>query len=193
MNATSIGARHTPGPAADTPGMRTPLCSALVLSFALAVPAASRGDAPPPGITEIRIAKGAHRLDLVSDGRTVKTYRVALGPGGPGPKRMEGDKVTPVGTYRIVGRFHGLFHQFLGVSYPNDEDRRRHAELRASGVVPAGVGVGFGIGIHGTGHPDWNGVHKDSDWTHGCIALDDAEIDEIASRVRNGTRVVITD
>jgi murein L,D-transpeptidase YafK len=153
----------------------------------------SLGEGPPSRITEVRIVKSAHRLDLVSDGRVVKSYRVALGPGGAGPKKMEGDKKTPVGTYRIYGRFHGLFHQFLGISYPNDEDRKRYADLKARGLVPAGVGVGGSIGIHGTGHTEWNGVHKESDWTHGCIALDDAEIDEISSRVRNGTKVVITD
>jgi murein L,D-transpeptidase YafK len=165
----------------------------LVLAPLTLTPSASRGDAPPPGVTQIRIAKGQHQLDLVAGGQVVKTYRVAIGPGGAGPKRMEGDKVTPVGTYRIAGRIKGLFHQFLTVSYPNDEDRRRHAELRKRGQVPPGVGVGFGIGIHGTGHKDWNGSHKESDWTLGCIALDDAEIDEIASRVKDGTQVVITD
>lgn len=174
--------------------MRTLPLSVLVLVASLtASPSVSRGDAPRPGITEIRIAKGPHRLDLVADGQVVQSYRVALGPGGPGPKRMEGDRVTPVGTYRIVGRIKGLYHQFLTVSYPNDEDRARYADLRRRGLVPPGVGVGNGIGIHGTGHKDWNGAHKDSDWTLGCIALDDAEIDEIAGKVKDGTKVVITD
>jgi murein L,D-transpeptidase YafK len=168
----------------------------LVLPLVLAAPP-SRGDEPgasqQAGATEIRIAKGPHRLDLVADGRVVKTYRVAIGPGGPGPKRMEGDRVTPVGTYRIAGRIKGLYHQFLTVSYPNDEDRRRYRDLYRRGLVPTGVGIGNGIGIHGTGHADWNGAHKGTDWTLGCIALDDAEIDEIASLVKDGTRVVITD
>lgn len=146
-----------------------------------------------PRVTEIHIDKSDHALQLVADGRVVKSYRVAIGPGGAGPKRMEGDKVTPVGTYRITGRFKGLFHQFLVLSYPNDEDRRRHAEARRRGEVPADVGVGFGIGIHGVGVKEWNGVHKESDWTLGCIALDDAEIDDVAARVLDGTKVVITD
>jgi murein L,D-transpeptidase YafK len=174
--------------------MRTLPATLLVLLASLTLTAPSASQGPAAGtITEIRIAKGRHQLDLVSGGEVVKTYRVALGPGGAGPKRMEGDKVTPVGTYRIVGRIKGLYHQFLTVSYPNDEDRRRHADLRQRGLVPPGVGVGSGIGIHGTGHKDWNGVHKESDWTLGCIALDDAEIDEVASRVKDGTPVVIRD
>jgi murein L,D-transpeptidase YafK len=170
--------------------MRTlPLLAFTLVTLASATPSASEG----PLATEIRIGKAAHRLELVAGGRVVKAYRVALGPGGPGPKRMEGDKVTPVGTYRIVGRIKGLYHQFLTVSYPNDDDKKRHAELQKRGLVPPGAGVGGGIGIHGTGHKEWNGVHKESDWTLGCIALDDDEIDEVAARVKDGTRVVITD
>jgi murein L,D-transpeptidase YafK len=118
---------------------------------------------------------------------------VAIGPGGAGPKRMEGDQVTPVGTYTVTGRINGLFHQFLVVSYPNDDDRRRFAELKKTGAIPPDKRIGNGIGIHGTGHKEWNGVHKESDWTLGCVALDDAEIDEVARLVKDGTRIVITD
>jgi len=176
--------------------MRTLAALVVLASLTLSspsLPSPPTAPEPVPAVTEIRIAKGRHALELVAGDQVQKTYRVALGPGGPGPKRMEGDRVTPVGTYRVIGRIKGLYHQFLTVSYPNDEDRRRHADLQKLGVVPPGVGVGGGIGIHGTGHRDWNGVHKASDWTLGCIALDDDEIDEIAARVKDGTRVVIRD
>ena len=165
---------------------------ALLLPLPFASPSAAR---PPsaPAVDEIRIDKSDHRLELRNAGQLVKTYRVAIGPGGAGPKRMEGDQVTPVGTYTVTGRIKGLFHQFLVVSYPNDEDRRRFAELKKSGVIPRDKRIGNGIGIHGTGHADWNGVHKESDWTLGCVALDDAEIDEVARLVGDGTRIVITD
>jgi murein L,D-transpeptidase YafK len=173
--------------------LRLGLLSLLLAAISFTSPQPSLADGPSADVTEIRIDKSDHALVLMAGDRAVKSYRVAIGPGGSGPKRMEGDKVTPVGTYRVTGRIKGLFHQFLVVSYPNDEDRRRHAELRKRGEIPAGVGVGNGIGIHGTGHKDWNGVHKESDWTLGCVALDDDEIDEIASRVKDGTRIVITD
>jgi murein L,D-transpeptidase YafK len=141
---------------------------------------------------EIRVAKEAHTLELMSEGKVIKSYRVAIGPGGAGPKRREGDRVTPVGTYRVVGRF-ALYHRFLSLDYPNATDRRRFAALKASGALPADATIGGGIGIHGTGHRDWNGVHKESDWTLGCVALDDDEIDEVAAFAKDGTRVVITD
>ncbi|WP_437664653.1 L,D-transpeptidase family protein [Sorangium sp. So ce1182] len=160
---------------------------------AVATPAATAGASPR--VTEIRIDKSEHTLDLVADGTIVRSYRVALGPGGAGPKLYEGDRRTPVGTYRVAGRIKGLFHQFLVVSYPNEEDRRRFAELRRRGEVPPGRGVGHGIGIHGVGGAQHAGVraHKDTDWTLGCIALDDDEIDEVARRTPDGAKIVITD
>jgi murein L,D-transpeptidase YafK len=165
---------------------------ALLAAMAcLSYPAASRSG--EERITEIRIDKSDHRLELVSAGSVVKTYRVAIGPGGAGPKLMEGDKKTPVGTYRVVGRIKGLFHNFLTVSYPNAEDRARYADLKKRGAIPPGTGIGGGIGIHGVNGKEWKGIHKETDWTLGCIALDDDEIDEIARRVKDGTPIVITD
>lgn len=155
--------------------------------------ASATSAASAAAVTEIRIDKSDHTLKLVAGTDVVKTYKVAIGSGGMGPKRFEGDMTTPVGTYKVAGRWKGLFHQFLNVSYPNDEDKKRYAALKAKGVVPAGAGVGFGIGIHGTGNKAWNGVHKLSDWTAGCIALDDAEIDEVSKLVKEGTKIVITD
>ena len=144
-------------------------------------------------MTEIRIDKSDHTLKLLAGSDVIKTYKVAIGSGGMGNKNYEGDKTTPVGTYRMTSRFKGLYRQFLNVSYPNEEDKKRFAALKARGGVPAGRGVGSAIGIHGVGNKAWNKVHKLADWTHGCIALDDDEIDEIVRRVKDGTKVVITD
>jgi murein L,D-transpeptidase YafK len=165
----------------------------LVLTLALGADARTARPADARRVTEIHIDKSDHRLELRSGDEVLATYRVAIGSGGAGPKRFEGDRVTPVGTYRVSGRIRGLFHEFLVVSYPNDDDRKRFAELRARGEVPAGRGVGFGIGIHGVGDPAFERTHKETDWTLGCIALDDAEIDAVARQVPDGTRIVITD
>jgi murein L,D-transpeptidase YafK len=144
-------------------------------------------------VTEIRIDKSDHTLKLMAGKDVVKTYKVAIGGGGMGHKQYEGDRVTPTGTYKMTSRFKGLYRQFLNVSYPNEEDKKRFVALKAKGGVPAGRSVGFGIGIHGVGQKAWNGVHKLSDWTAGCIALDDAEIDELSGLVKDGTTIVITD
>ncbi|WP_437516233.1 L,D-transpeptidase family protein [Sorangium sp. So ce1099] len=185
--AAAVAAALVPGAPAAA-GSLAPHAPSIA---AVATPAAAA--AALPRVTEIRIDKSEHTLDLVADGTVVRSYRVALGPGGSGPKLYEGDRRTPVGTYRVAGRIKGLFHQFLVVSYPNEEDRRRFAELRRRGEVPPGRGVGHGIGIHGVGGAIHAGVHKDTDWTLGCIALDDDEIDEVARRTPDGAKIVITD
>ncbi|WP_437785733.1 L,D-transpeptidase family protein [Sorangium sp. So ce1097] len=180
----------TPTPAA--PAAAAPTSGAAAHAPSAPTPRAPTA-APLPRITEIRIDKSEHTLELVAGGEIVRSYRVAIGPGGPGPKRYEGDRRTPVGTYRVAGRIKGLFHQFLMVSYPNEEDRRRFAELKRRGEVPPGRGIGHSIGIHGVGGGLRAGVHKETDWTLGCIALDDDEIDEIARRTPDGAKIVITD
>jgi murein L,D-transpeptidase YafK len=144
-------------------------------------------------VTLVRIDKSDHKLEVVAGSRVLKTYRVALGIGGDGPKQFEGDMTTPVGRYHVTTRFRPLFHQFIGVSYPNDADRSRYAELKRQGKVPEGRGVGHGIGIHGVGSSKLSGVHKEQDWTHGCIAMDDDEIDEFGSLVPEGTPIDIVD
>lgn len=144
-------------------------------------------------VTLVRIDKSDHKLEIVAGTRVLKTYKVAIGIGGLGPKQFEGDMTTPVGRYEVTTRFRPLFHQFIGVSYPNDADRARYAELKRQGKVPAGAGVGHGIGIHGVGSRKLSGVHKQEDWTHGCIAMDDDEIDEFGSLVPEGTPIEITD
>jgi hypothetical protein len=147
-----------------------------------------------PKVTTVLIEKAAHRLHLAVGDTVVKSYAVALGWGGAGPKQYEGDGRTPVGTYRITGRLPtSPWHLFLAVSYPNLEDQRRYGALKVKGGVPIGAGVGFGIGIHGRKADMRDGEHKQQDWTLGCIAHDNPEIEEVATLVPNGAAVVITD
>jgi murein L,D-transpeptidase YafK len=144
-------------------------------------------------VTEVRVDKSDHKLELWAGKKLLKTYKVAVGAGGLGGKQYEGDMKTPVGTYTIFARQTAPFHRFLNVSYPNAEDKKRFAELAKKGEVPKGRGIGGEIGVHGVGTKALNGIHKKTDWTAGCIALDDAEIDEVAKLVPNGTKLVVTD
>src|SRR5262245_10736583 len=107
--------------AARIGGMNKHRIALLAMALGLsAISPSAVASSPNPGVDEIRIDKSDHKLQLVAAGTVVKSYQVAIGSGGAGPKRMEGDKVTPVGTYRVTGRWKGLFHQFLAVSYPNE-------------------------------------------------------------------------
>ena len=166
------------------------LVAAAIVFFSGAAPAAD------PAITRIRIEKHSHTLELWSRDGVVASYKVALGPGGAGPKRREGDKVTPVGRYHVTMHQPSQYRVFLRLDYPNAEDHRRFEALRASGEIPRDAKIGGDIGIHGPPvamAPEDKPGLKAFDWTWGCIALDDAEILDVAHRVKDGTPVDIED
>ncbi len=145
-------------------------------------------------ISEVRVHKRAHRMLLLSEDVVVRQYSVALGYGGLGPKKREGDGVTPTGTYRMTGKLaKSPWHTLIGVSYPNYDDVLRHASLKASREIPHDAGIGFGIAVHGRSANQADGEHKNSDWTLGCIALDNDEIDEFSRVVPKGTPIIIED
>ncbi|SRR5579871_554033 len=132
------------------------------------------------------VEKSMHRLILLKDGQAFRTYRVAIGRGGPEPKARAGDARTPEGTYFIDRRNpHSCCHLALHISYPNAADV---AAARARGVS-----AGSDIEIHGlTRRLRWLGsFHRVRDWTHGCIAVTDGEMDEIWRAVPDGTPIVI--
>ncbi|HWA50332.1 MAG TPA: L,D-transpeptidase family protein, partial [Dongiaceae bacterium] len=125
------------------------------------------------------------RLELVAGDMVVRGYDVALGFAPEGDKAQEGDGRTPEGRYVIEARNpDSAFHLSLKISYPDAADR---AAAAAQGVAPGGD-----IFIHGT--PNWWVLpgRPPGDWTRGCIAVTDAEIEEIWSLVRDGTPVEIT-
>jgi murein L,D-transpeptidase YafK len=134
----------------------------------------------------ILILKKDHVLELLKGGKVIRTYKVALGSGGLAPKEREGDGRTPEGHYIIDSRYaESHYHKALHVSYPNEEDRKRAARL---GVSPGGA-----IMIHGlpNGMGSIGAAHRLYDWTLGCIAVTDEEIDEIWNLVPVGTPVEI--
>ena len=134
----------------------------------------------------ILIEKGQRRLTLLASGEVLKSYRIALGGDPVGPKERQGDNKTPEGIYVIDGKNDkSRFHLSLHISYPNENDRKRAREL---GVAPGGD-----IMIHGIKDGfSWVGdAHAEVDWTKGCIAVTDAEIEEIFKVVPIGTTVEI--
>jgi tetratricopeptide (TPR) repeat protein len=135
---------------------------------------------------KILIEKKERRLTLISKGKVLKTYKIALGGNPIGPKERQGDNKTPEGTYVIDSRNKdSRYHLSLHISYPNEKDRKRAKEL---GVFPGGD-----IMIHGikSGFSEVGDLHTEVDWTKGCIAVTDEEIEEIEKLVPNGTIVEI--
>jgi murein L,D-transpeptidase YafK len=135
---------------------------------------------------KVLIEKKERRLTLLSKGEVIKTYQIALGGDPVGPKERQGDNKTPEGTYIIDSRNNNSdYHLSLHISYPNEKDKMRAKEL--------GVSPGGNIMIHGIKNGlAWVGAsHAEVDWTKGCIAVTDKEMEEIYRLVPNGTIVEI--
>ncbi|HEV2096705.1 MAG TPA: L,D-transpeptidase family protein [Chthoniobacterales bacterium] len=134
----------------------------------------------------IVVEKRVHRMKIFRNGRLLCDYRVALGRSPAGHKQVEGDQRTPEGLYVID--FHKAdsdFHRALHISYPNADDIAR---ARRRGISPGGD-----IMIHGLPNGmAWIGrAHLVRDWTAGCIAVTDGEIDEIWQLIPDGTPIEI--
>ncbi len=132
----------------------------------------------------VLVEKSARRLTLLKNGNALKTYRVALGRAPVGAKDYEGDQRTPEGIYSID--FHKAdsdYHLALHVSYPEPRDIDRAAAR--------GFSAGSDIMIHGLPNGrGWIGrFHRRSDWTAGCVAVTDFEIEEIYRAVPDGTPI----
>ncbi|WP_245890859.1 L,D-transpeptidase family protein [Albidovulum aquaemixtae] len=134
-----------------------------------------------PEVTRIVVFKGERKMHLVNGIKALKTYKIGLGGNPIGHKQYEGDQKTPEGIYLVDRRNpDSTYHLSLGISYPNERDI---AEAEALGKEPGGD-----IFIHGRARKNRG---RGNDWTAGCIAVKDREMEEIYSMVRLGTEIVI--
>ena len=132
------------------------------------------------------VLKKERTLELFSQGKVIKTYKVALGGDPSGPKTRQGDHKTPEGIYILDSRnAHSQFYKSIHISYPSEHDR---ALARKNGVSPGGD-----IFVHGlpNGFGAIGAAHRLKDWTDGCIAVTNEEIDEIWKAVPDGTQIEI--
>ena len=139
------------------------------------------------GKSAILVYKEEHRLTLYSGGRAQRTYRAELGPNWVADKLHAGDDATPEGRYRILQKKSGAatrYHKALLLDYPNSDDRRAYERARRAGQIPSSIGIGSLIEIHGDGG-------RGQDWTRGCVALTNSDIDDLFRRVAVGTPVTI--
>jgi lipoprotein-anchoring transpeptidase ErfK/SrfK len=137
------------------------------------------------GGTAIVVLKENHRVDLYDNGRVIRSYRADIGYRSIDPKRRSGDAATPEGRYRVTAKKSAsTYYRALALNYPNDEDRAEFARLRRAGQIPRGASPGGLIEIHGDGG-------RGKDWTKGCVALSNRDIDDLFPRVAVGTPVTI--
>jgi lipoprotein-anchoring transpeptidase ErfK/SrfK len=135
----------------------------------------------------IVVVKDAHLMTVYVRGEPVKSYPVELGFNWIADKRQEGDGSTPEGRYRVVSRMDRLssdYYKALLIDYPNVEDRTEFGRARRSGDLPAAARIGGLIEIHGSGG-------RGHDWTNGCVAVTNREMDDLFGRISVGTPVTI--
>ncbi len=159
-----------------------------LLTASLFLPPERIPSLPPPPLTgqvdSIVIEKSARRMQLLQDGKPVRSYQIALGFAPDGDKDRQGDGRTPEGEFTIDRRnAESAFHLSLGLNYPRPEDRARAAE--------GGYSPGGDIFIHGQPNALPERFKLRGDWTAGCIAVTNAEMREIWAVTPIGTKVVI--
>lgn len=160
---------------------------------------------------ELLIKRSEKKLIVQKDGKPIRSFHVALGSGGSKPKLEAGDRKTPMGKYHIVQvRDSDRFHMFIQLDYPSvrdainalkaerisKDDYRRILDAHIFGKLPPqNTSLGGAIGIHGIGveTKDKLEIHELANWTQGCIALRNNEVEQLAYYVGKGTSVTITD
>ena len=135
-------------------------------------------------IDALVVYKSERKLVAFSKGKLIKTYSIALGKSPVGAKQFQGDNKTPEGVYFINGKnAHSVAYKNLGISYPNSKDI-----LNSKGKSTGGV-----IKIHGLMNNFWfaGNFHRIFDWTNGCIAVNNSEMEELFRAVKIGTKIEI--
>jgi len=144
-------------------------------------------DSRHDGETAFVVDKLARKLHVYRAGRRVATYNAELGAKGLKQKMHAGDQATPEGRYRVSevrGPQRTIYYKALMLDYPNAEDKARYALGRRTGQVPLRAGIGSLIEIHGDGG-------QGRDWTDGCVALRNEDMDRVFELARVGTPVTI--
>lgn len=146
----------------------------------------------PVGTVRILIDKSDYELKLFDSLGWFATYPVVFGNNSLADKKMEGDRNTPEGTFKISGkRIHNKWHRFIAIDYPNKESWEKFNQRKARGEIPATARIGGGIGIHGTWpHEDFQ-IDRYSNWTQGCISMKNKDVEELFRFISNGTSVTI--
>lgn len=135
----------------------------------------------------IIVEKFARQCYIYKNGYKVQTFDAEFGINWVGDKRHKGDKATPEGKYRITSKKtgrHTRFHKALLINYPNDDDKRRFAREVHQGTISGSTAIGGLIEIHGGGG-------KRINWTDGCVALSNDDMDKLFRQVQVGTPVTI--
>lgn len=137
--------------------------------------------------TVIVVDKFAKKCFVYNKGGLKYTFIAELGKNWIGTKKLKNDKATPEGIYRVerkLQKSQTKYYKALLINYPNSEDKKRFSQAKKRGEIPKDANIGGLIEIHGHGG-------KGANWTEGCVALKNEDMDHLFVLVKNGTMVVI--
>lgn len=148
--------------------------------------------AGPVGQMKIIISKRRYELTVYDQKGWYATYPVVFGNNSLADKKMEGDKNTPEGSFRVVGkRNHAKWARFMALDYPTQESLEKFKQRKQRGEIPSWASPGGGIGIHGCWPKEDFVVDRYTNWTDGCIALKRVDMVDLYSYVPVGTPIYI--
>jgi len=146
----------------------------------------------PVGAVSIVIDKSDYELNVYDEQGWYATYPVVFGNNSLDDKKMEGDRQTPEGTFRIISkRVHDKWNRYMAIDYPNKESYEKFNKRKERGEIPSSARIGGGIGIHGTWPHDDFMIDRYNNWTWGCISMKNSDVEEVYSFVPVGTRITI--
>jgi murein L,D-transpeptidase YafK len=150
------------------------------------------GAAAPVGRVTIMIDKSDYELTVYDEEGWYATYPVVFGNNSLDDKKMEGDKNTPEGSFKITTkRVHEKWCRFLALDYPTKESIDKFNRRKKNGEIPANAKIGGGIGIHGVWpHEDFV-IDRYKNWTLGCISMKNDDVKDLYQYINAGTSVTI--
>jgi murein L,D-transpeptidase YafK len=148
--------------------------------------------AGPVGIISIIVDKSDYSLSVYDDKGWYATYPVVFGNNSLEDKKMEGDKLTPEGTFRIINKKpHNKWFKFMALDYPTKESWDKFKKRKERGEIPASASIGGAIGIHGTWpHEDFV-IDRYKNWTMGCVSMKNNDVQDLYNYTSVGTTVTI--
>lgn len=166
--------------------------SIVSYNYASSTMARKKTSAAPLGAVRIVISKSKYELYVYDSKGWYATYPVVFGNSTLADKRMEGDKNTPEGSFRIVNkRVHQKWARYMGLDYPTQESLAKFQARKRRGEIPSWATPGGGVGIHGCWPKEDFVVDRYTNWTDGCIALKRVDVQDLYSYIPVGTPVYI--
>jgi murein L,D-transpeptidase YafK len=146
----------------------------------------------PVGTVYIIIDKTDYELNVYDGKGWYATYPVVFGNSSLADKKMEGDKNTPEGEFKINHkRVHDKWHRFMGIDYPTKVSWDKFNQRKQKGEIPSTARIGGAIGIHGTWPNEDFQIDRYRNWTLGCISMKNEDVADLYSYAPSGTKVTI--